>query len=105
MIGGVIVNGTESTSVIARALGPSLPVTDPLGDPVLELHDENGALLRSNDNWRSDQEAEIIATGMAPENESEAAIVTTLSPALYSAVVRGVNNTTGVALVEIYSLQ
>jgi len=105
MIGGVIVNGTEPTSVIARALGPSLPVTDPLGDPVLELHDENGELLGSNDNWRSDQEAEITATGMAPENDNEAAIVTTLSPALYSAVVRGVSNTTGVALVEIYSLQ
>ncbi|MDQ3115428.1 MAG: hypothetical protein M3429_01110 [Verrucomicrobiota bacterium] len=79
-------------------------MTGPLADPVLELYDENGALIRSNDNWRSDQSEEIIATSLAPTDDSEAAIIATLSPALYTAIVRGVAETTGVALVEVYSL-
>ena len=94
----------DPQEVIVRAIGPSLPVTGPLADPVLELYDENGALIRSNDNWRSDQSEEIIATSLAPTDDSEAAIIATLSPALYTAIVRGVAETTGVALVEVYSL-
>jgi hypothetical protein len=100
LIGGVIVLGSNPQDVIVRALGPSLananpPVPGAIADPTLELHDENGALLRSNDNWRSDQEAEIIATSLQPSNNSEAAIV---------AIVRGADESTGVALVEIYAL-
>ncbi len=104
LIGGVIVLGTNFQNVIVRALGPSLPVTGPLADPLLELYDENGVLLRSNDNWRSDQSAEIIATSLPPSDDAEAAIVATLPPALYTAVVRGAGETAGVALVEIYAL-
>ena len=91
LIGGTIVLGSNSQHVIVRALGPSLPVDGTLADPVLELYDENGALLRSNDNWRSDQEAEIEATTLQPTIDSEAAIVATLLPAPYTAIVRGSN--------------
>ncbi len=104
LIGGTIVLGTNSQDVIVRALGPSLPVDGALIDPVLDLYDENGALLRSNDNWRSDQEAEIEATMLQPPADSEAAILATLLPAPYTAVVRGANDGVGLALVEIYGL-
>jgi hypothetical protein len=87
-----------------RAIGPSLPLPGALGDPTLELHDGNGALVASNDNWRTDQEAEIIATGIPPTNDLESAIVQNLAPGNYTAIVRGVNNTIGVALVEAYGL-
>jgi hypothetical protein len=104
LIGGTIVLGSNPQDVIVRALGPSLPVNGGLADPMLELYDENGVLLRSNDNWRSDQSAEITATMLAPTNDLEAAIVATLLPAPYTAVVRGANDSVGVALVEIYAL-
>ena len=111
MIGGIIVTGTSSQRVIVRACGPSLGdagVTGALGDPTLELRDSNGALLASNDNWRDTQEAEILATGVPPTHDSESAIVATLpaSPSGlgYTAIVQGVNGTTGVALVEFYVL-
>ena len=107
MIGGFILTGTTSNQVIVRAIGPSLlakGVTDALLDPTLELYDSNGNLLGFNDNWRSTQEAEIIATTVAPTDDREAAIVASLPPGAYSAVIRGVNDTTGVALVEVYAL-
>ncbi len=104
MIGGLIVSGTKSADTIIRAIGPSLPLTNSLADPTLELHDGNGAVIGFNDNWRSDHESEIVATGLAPPNDAESAIVATLSPGLYTAIVRGANNTTGVALVEAYQL-
>ena len=87
-----------------RAIGPSLSVSGALEDPTLELHDGNGATIASNDNWRSDQEAEIIATTIPPSNDLESAIVRNLAPGNYTAIVRGVNATTGVALVEAYGL-
>ena len=104
LIGGLIVVGQNPLGVIVRAIGPSLPVPGALGDPTLELHDGNGALLQSNDNWRSDQEAEIIATGIPPTNDLESAIVRDLAPGNYTAIVRGVNSTTGIAVVEAYGL-
>lgn len=104
LIGGTIVLGSNPQDVIVRALGPSLPVDGTLADPMLELYDENGVLLASNDNWRSDQSAEITATMLAPNNDLEAAIVATLQPAPYTAIVRGANDATGIALVEIYAL-
>jgi hypothetical protein len=76
-----------------------------LVDPSLELHNGDGDLINSNDNWRSDQEADILATGLQPTQDKESAIVAALDPGLYTAIVRGVNNTTGVALVEVYDLQ
>jgi hypothetical protein len=104
MIGGFIVLGNQAQKVIVRAIGPSLPVNGALQDPTLELHDGSGALLQSNDNWRSHQEQDIIDTTVPPSNDAESAIVQTLSPGNYTAIVRGVNNTTGVALVEVYAL-
>ena len=104
VIGGLIVTGQTSQKVIVRALGPSLPVTGRLADPTLELHDGNGGLIASNDNWRSTQETDIIATGIPPSDDRESAIVALLPPASYTAIVRGVNNATGVALVEVYAL-
>jgi hypothetical protein len=105
MIGGVIVAGSTAQKVIVRAIGPSLGVIGQLEDPLLELYDREGNLLQSNDNWRDTQQAEIEATTIPPSNDLESSIVGTLPPALYTAIVRGVNDSTGVALVEVYALQ
>jgi hypothetical protein len=107
MIAGIIVGGTGSQKMIVRALGPTLSnfgVANALADPTLELRDINGNLIQSNDNWRSTQQSEIIATGLQPPNDAESAIVAALAPSNYTMIVRGVNNTTGVALVEVYRL-
>jgi hypothetical protein len=104
LIAGVIVLGQNPRPVIARAIGPSLSLPGRLGDPTLELHDGNGALIVTNDNWRSDQEAEIIATTLPPSNDLESAIVRDLAPGNYTAIVRGVNGATGIAVVEAYGL-
>jgi hypothetical protein len=92
--------------VIVRALGPSVPVAGALADPILELHGPNGFATITNDNWRSDQEAAINASGVPPTNDLESAIVATLpaNGAGYTAIVRGVNNGTGIGLVETYDL-
>jgi hypothetical protein len=105
LIGGFIILGPDSLRVVVRAIGPSLSVPNYMADPFLELHDGNGATLAANDNWRVPNQAEISATGVAPTNDAESAIVMTLAPGSYTAVVRGVNNTTGVAIVEVYGLQ
>jgi len=107
LIGGFIITGTESKKVIVRAIGPSLAqfgVGSVLADPTLELHDQTGALLASNDNWGDSQRAEIEATGIPPVNELESAIVRTLAPGAYTAVARGKDGGTGTALVEVYDL-
>ncbi len=106
LIGGFIVLGQNPLRVIVRAIGPSLPVPGPLANPTLELRDGDGALVASNDDWRDDplEESEINATGIPPTNDLESAIVRDLVPGLYTVIVRGVNNTTGVALVEAYGL-
>jgi hypothetical protein len=88
-----------------RAIGPSLPLAGALTDPTLELRDNNGALLGFNDNWRSSQEGEIIATTIPPSHDLESAIVQTLPPANYTAIVQGQNAATGIALVEAYALE
>jgi hypothetical protein len=106
LIGGLIVVGPNALRVIVRAIGPSLPLAGALGDPTLELHPGNGGLVAADDNWRTGgQEAEIIATTIPPANDAESAIVRNLSPGNYTAVVRGKNNTTGIAVVEAYALQ
>jgi hypothetical protein len=102
LISGFTVTGTGTKKVLVRALGPSLIcVPGLLGDPTLELHDDNGSLIASNDNWRDPREAEIIATGQAPSNDLESAILVTISPGNYTAIVKGKNNTTGVGMAEI----
>jgi hypothetical protein len=115
-IGGFIIQGNAPKKVIIRAIGPELAqygVPDVLQDPFLELHDVSGALIGQNDNWgttilggviTSDQVAEIQASGLAPGDSHESAIISTLQPGNYTAIVRGVNNTTGAALVEVYDL-
>src|SRR6202140_1859428 len=114
MIGGFIVGGGDpggSATVIVRALGPSVPVAGALGDPTLELHDGSGTTMATNDNWKindqtgQSQEADIRATTIPPTNDLESALVATLVPGNYTAIVRGKNNTTGVGLVEVYNLQ
>jgi hypothetical protein len=116
MIGGFIVEGVQPKRVILRAIGPELSqygVPNPLADPTLELHDSTGALIASNDNWMttiiggiitSDQVQDIRDSGHAPTDPSESAIIATLPPGNYTAIVRGVNDTTGVGLVEVYDL-
>jgi hypothetical protein len=107
LIAGTIVAGPGVQKVIVRAIGPSLNLSGKLADPMLELRDANGALIRSNDNWRTGgQEAEIMATTIPPTNDLEAAIVydAPASGASYTAIVRGVNDASGIALVEVYAL-
>jgi hypothetical protein len=93
--------------VILRAIAPSLSgfgVSDAMADPVLELHGPAGFVTIINDNWRDTQEAEIQATGIPPVNDLESAIVVTLNPGAYTGIVRGKNDTSGVALIEVYDL-
>ena len=79
-------------------------MADALQDPFLELHDSEGGLIMANDNWQDDNQAEIAATGLAPTADRESAILATLYPSNYTAIVRGLYNTTGVGLVEAYYL-
>jgi hypothetical protein len=113
MIGGFIVGagqgnkGTGSARVVIRAIGPSLTqfgVADALEDPTLELHDGNGAVIGFNNNWQDSQATDIQATGLAPSNSKESAIVRTLLSGAYTAIVRGKDNGIGVALVEAYNV-
>jgi len=107
MIAGLIVQ-SNSEEVIVRALGPTLSqfgVANALADPTLELRDTNGTVIASNNNWKDTQQSDIQASGYAPLNDLESALIRTLAPANYTAIVRGVNGTTGVALVEVYALQ
>jgi N-acetylneuraminic acid mutarotase len=118
MIGGFIIEGTEPKTVIVRAIGPEIGappynVPNALADPTLELHDGTGALIGSNDNWQttviggvitSNQVSAIQNSGHAPTRPSESAIIATLEPGNYTGIVRGKNNITGVALVEVYDL-
>jgi hypothetical protein len=117
MIGGFIVQGTQPKRVIVRAIGPELTqygVPNALPNPTLELHDATGALIASNDNWQttiiggiitSTQVTDIQNSGYAPTDGRESAIIGDLPAGNYTAIVRGLNNTTGVALVEVYDLQ
>jgi hypothetical protein len=110
-IGGFIVTGNAPKQVLLRGIGPSLTgagIPNVLADPVLELHGPGAFVTIINNNWRDTQETEIQATGIPPVNDLEAAILVTLSPGTYTAIVRG-NGTTaadrsGVALVEVYDL-
>jgi predicted outer membrane repeat protein len=107
MIGGTIIAGGVPARVLFRAIGPSLAnfgIANPLGNPVLELYDGNGVPIATNYDWRDTQEAEIIATGLPPSNNLESAILRDLAPGPYTAIVRGLNDTTGVALIEAYNL-
>ena len=106
LIGGFIVTGTGPKTVLLRATGPSLPLNDRLADPILQLHDSSGQTIASNDNWMdAPNRQEIINTTMPPGNNLESAILISLAPGAYTATVRGVNNTTGMGLVEAYDIE
>ena len=107
MIGGFILGGSAPVNVLVRAIGPELngAVPGALQDTTLELHDGNGAVLAFNDDWQSDQEQAIKDTTVPPTDPRESAILRSLTPGNYTAIVRGKANTTGVALVEVYMLQ
>ena len=114
LIGGFIIQGSGTKRVIIRAIGPELTqygVPNPLFNPTLELHDGAGALIASNDNWvrtiiggiiTVNQFRDILDSGYAPTDLSESTIIADLLPGNYTAIVRGVNSTTGVGLVEVY---
>ena len=107
MVGGTIIVGSSSANVLLRAIGPSLAdagIANVLQDPTLELRNGQGALLAANNNWRDTQESEINATTIPPTNNLESAILQNLGPGNYTAIVRGIDGTTGVALVEAYQL-
>src|SRR5438552_629043 len=109
MIGGTIFHGSPGTAyrILLHAIGPSLAsmgVATPLLDPALSLYDANGSIITTDDNWKDFQRSEIAATGLAPTDDRESAIIVTLPAGAYTAIVRGVNGTTGVGLVEVFNL-
>jgi hypothetical protein len=109
MIGGLIVgpNGGLNAKVVVRAIGPSLGnfgIAGALQDPTLELVNSSGTVLRANNNWKDSQGPEIEAVGLHPSDDRESALVETVAPGAYTAIVRGFGNTTGVGLVEVYNV-
>jgi hypothetical protein len=107
LIGGIIILGGSSQEVLLRAIGPSLSaqgVAGTLADPVLELNDKNGNLITSNDNWEDSPQAAQIMASLPPASPAESAILVTLQPDAYTAIVRGADDTTGIALIEAYQL-
>jgi hypothetical protein len=111
MIGGFILGfASGNMNVVIRGLGPSLSqagLSNVLADPTLELHDGNGSLLISNDNWMDDpvSAAQLTGSGLAPQAPTESAIFTSLSPGAYTAILSGKNDGVGIGLVETYSLR
>jgi hypothetical protein len=116
LIGGLIIGpaSSQNATIVIRAIGPSLlqaGISNALADPTLELHNANGATLKTNDNWKIDdqssqsQETQIRATGLAPSNDLESALVASLGPDQYTVVVAGKNGGVGVGVVEVYNLQ
>ncbi len=103
MIGGFIIRDAPK-KLLLRALGPSLPLADTLRDPVIELHDDRGAIVAANNDWRETQAQEIRDSTLPPSNDAEAALVVTLAPGAYTAIVSGNHETSGLGLVEIYDL-
>lgn len=106
-IGGLIITGTAPKQIILRAIGPSLSdsgIPNGLPDPVLELHGPGGFVTITNDNWKDTQQSEIEATGIPPIDDLESAIITTLTPGPYTAIVRDKTNSRGMALIEVYDL-
>jgi len=107
MIAGFIVqNG--SVKAVVRAIGPSLTpfgITNALPDTTLQLRNQNGVIVRENDDWKTDQQQELESTGLAPTNDLEAALVVTIPPGQYTAQVRGKPESTGTGVVQVYFLQ
>ena len=108
MIAGFMVWGSQSKTILVRALGPTLGnygIANVLSDPMLELHDSSGATIATNDDWQTGSQAsQISSSGYAPNNSNEPALIATLAAGSYTVVVRGYNNSTGIGLVEVYEL-
>ena len=107
MIGGVIAGpiGAGFTPVVVRGLGPSLAnIPNRLHDPMIELRNDNGVLMSDNDNWKTNQ-MQVVATGIPPAQDSEAALIADLAPGNYTAILKGKDNSSGVGLIEVYHLQ
>jgi len=108
LISGFIIGTDQPQRVIVRALGPSVPMSNTLADPKLEVHDASGNLIAANDNWAEssdDQVNYISASGLVPPSYKESALYLVLDPGTYTAIVSGVNNTSGIALVEVYNIR
>ena len=111
MIGGFITSGGNgSTEVVVRGLGPTLSqppfnLSGTLADPVVTLVDQNGTVVKTNDNWKNTQQVAIQATGLAPPNDLESAMVVTVATGRYTAILSGKNSGTGIGLVEVYNLK
>lgn len=108
LIGCVIARGDAAEKVVIRAIGPELSaagVAGALQDPTLELRNHDGTLVTANDNWRDQQAAEIMNSGLAPKDDRASAVIANLAPGNYTAIVRGKGNATGIGLVEFYDLQ
>jgi hypothetical protein len=107
MIAGFIVQNAPVKAVV-RAIGPSLSafgIANALADTTLQLRDVNGAIVRENDNWKTDQKQELESTGLQPTDDLEAALVETIQPGQYTAQVRGKNDSSGIGVVQVYFLQ
>jgi hypothetical protein len=113
LIGGFIVVGPTPKRLMVRAIGPSLPFAGALQNPSLELHDSTGATIATNDNWRttqvggvlgSSQIIDLFASTIPPADDSEAAIIATLAEGSYTAIIRGADNSTGIAVIEVFDL-
>ena len=107
MIAGFIIQNGDVRAVV-RAIGPSLSafgIGNALPDTTLQLRDQNGAIVRENDDWESDQKLELEATGLQPSEHFEAAVVATIQPGQYTVQVRGKPETTGIGVVQVYFLQ
>jgi hypothetical protein len=104
LISGFIITGSGQKRIMVRALGPSLSVTTGLNDPVLELHDSSGGIISANDDWRMGDENAILASGLAPTSDKEAALIATVNPGPYTVIARDSHGASGIGLVEIYDL-
>jgi hypothetical protein len=107
LIAGFVIRGTAPKKLVIRGIGPSLKaaaITDPLQHAIVELHDSAGAVIAANDGWKASQQQEIEASGLAPADDREAAIIKILNPGAYTAVLRGSADATGTGLVEVYDV-
>jgi hypothetical protein len=109
MIAGTIIGGATSQTVVLRGLGPSIgtgpnAISNPLPDPTLTLIDSNGSTISANDNWQDSQGPQITATGLGPTNPLESAILATLAPGNYTALLADAHGATGIGLLEIYNV-
>lgn len=106
LIGGFIISGSENKTIVVRAIGPSLTalnVPGALADPTLEIF-SGSTRIHTNDNWQSDSDANLIPANLKPAEARESALIRTLAPGAYTAIIRGANLTSGVALVEVFEV-